>query len=81
MAKEKQPSWEEAFAKFFKAIELRVRYGVIMATPAVEIKRLAMDIIWQATRKDRANSDSKYLITDLELIEKGSEKIMDIIDN
>lgn len=36
-------SWEEAFIKYFRKIELRVRYGMIMVTPAVEIKKLAME--------------------------------------
>jgi len=41
----KDVAWQEAFIKYFKRIELRVRYGMIMATPAVEIKKLAMEKI------------------------------------
>ena len=39
----KELSFQEAFIKHFKMIELRVRYGMIMVTPAVEIKKLAME--------------------------------------
>ena len=44
-----------------------------------QLHRLVADIELQATRKNRANSNKVYLITDLEIIERKSNEVLDIL--
>jgi len=38
-------SWEETFTRFFKLVELHTRFELLRRTPAVEIKKMAMNDI------------------------------------